>query len=123
MSEYRLNAYHIMWVFVFFDLPTETKKNRKDAARFRQDLGKDGFSMMQFSVYVRHCPSKENMEVHIKRVQMLMPPAGQVSILSITDKQYGNILNYQCKTQHALQTAPQQLDEYIAKRIPLIALK
>lgn len=110
MSEYRLNAYHIMWVFVFFDLPTETKKNRKDAARFRKDLEKDGFSMMQFSVYVRHCPSKENMEVHIKRVQMLMPPAGQVSILSITDKQYGNILNYQGKTQHSLQTAPQQLE-------------
>ena len=110
MSEYRLNAYLSMWVFVFFDLPTETKKNRQDAARFRKDLEKDGFSMMQFSVYVRHCPSKENMEVHIKRVQMLMPPAGQVSILSITDKQYGNILNYQGKTQHALQTAPQQLE-------------
>ena len=110
MSDYRLNAYHIMWVFVFFDLPTETKKNRKDAARFRKDLEKDGFSMMQFSVYVRHCPSKENMEVHIKRVQLFMPPAGQVSIMSITDKQYGNILNFQGKTQHSLQTGPQQLE-------------
>ena len=110
MSDYRLNAYHIMWVFVFFDLPTETKKNRKVAARFRKDLEKDGFSMMQFSVYVRHCPSKENMDVHIKRVQLFMPPAGQVSIMSITDKQYGNILNFQGKTQHSLQTGPQQLE-------------
>ena len=110
MSDYRLNAYHIMWVFVFFYLPTETKKNRKDAARFRKDLEKDGFSMMQFSVYVRHCPSKENMDVHIKRVQLFMPPAGQVSIMSITDKQYGNILNFQGKTQHSLQTGPQQLE-------------
>ena len=110
MSDYRLNAYHIMWVFVFFDLPMETKKNRKDAARFRKDLEKDGFSMMQFSVYVRHCPSKENMDVHIKRVQLFMPPAGQVSIMSITDKQYGNILNFQGKTQHSLQTGPQQLE-------------
>ena len=110
MSDYRLNAYHIMWVFVFFDLPTETKKNRKDAARFRKDLEKYGFSMMQFSVYVRHCPSKENMDVHIKRVQLFMPPAGQVSIMSITDKQYGNILNFQGKTQHSLQTGPQQLE-------------
>ena len=110
MSDYRLNAYHIMWVFVFFDLPTETKKNRKDAARFRKDLEKDGFSIMQFSVYVRHCPSKENMDVHIKRVQLFMPPAGQVSIMSITDKQYGNILNFQGKTQHSLQTGPQQLE-------------
>ena len=76
MSEYRLNAYHIMWIFVFFDLPTETKKNRKDAAKFRKELERDGFTMMQFSVYVRHCPSKENMDVHIKRVQISMPPAG-----------------------------------------------
>lgn len=99
-----------MWVFVFFDLPTETKKNRKDAARFRKDLEKDGFSMMQFSVYVRHCPSKENMDVHIKRIQMAIPPAGQVSILSITDKQYGNILNFQGKSHHKLQPGPMQLE-------------
>lgn len=99
-----------MWVFVFFDLPTETKKNRKDAARFRKDLEKDGFSMMQFSVYVRHCPSKENMDVHIKRIQMAIPPAGQVSILSITDKQYGNILNFQGKSQQNLQPGPMQLE-------------
>ena len=43
MSENRLNAYHIMWLFVFFDLPTNTKKERKDAALFRKGLEKDGF--------------------------------------------------------------------------------
>ena len=110
MSEYRLNAYHIMWIFVFFDLPTETKKNRKDAAKFRKELERDGFTMMQFSVYVRHCPSKENMDVHIKRVQISMPPAGQVSIMSITDRQYGNILNFQGKVQKELQAGPRQLE-------------
>lgn len=39
-----------MWVFVMFDLPTLTKKDRKDAARFRKDLEKDGFIMHQFSI-------------------------------------------------------------------------
>ena len=59
MSEVRLNAYHIMWLFVFFDLPTNTKTERRHAAQFRKALEKDGFTMMQYSVYVRHCASKE----------------------------------------------------------------
>ena len=56
----RLNAYRIMWLFVLFDLPVETKKERKAAADFRKALLKDGFSMLQFSVYNRHCASDES---------------------------------------------------------------
>ena len=52
MTEYRLNAYHIMWIFVFFDLPVTTKKEMKAASLFRKNLEKDGFAMMQFSVYI-----------------------------------------------------------------------
>ena len=70
MTFNRINAYHVMWLFVFFDLPVLTKLQRKQATQFRKALEKDGFSMMQFSVYVRHCPSKENMEVHVKRVRL-----------------------------------------------------
>ena len=80
MSENRINAYHVMWLFVFFDLPVKTKKEQKDATQFRKSLEKDGFSMMQFSVYVRHCPSQQNMGLHIKRVQLAIPPVGLVSI-------------------------------------------
>ena len=54
-----------MWILVFFDLPTETKKERKAATLFRSNLIKDGFTMFQFSIYIRHCASRENMEVHI----------------------------------------------------------
>lgn len=110
MSELRLNAYHIMWLFVFFDLPTTTKKERKAATQFRKALEKDGFSMMQYSVYVRHCPSKENMNVHIARVRTSMPPSGLTSILSITDKQYGEIQNFWGKVEQAKLTTPQQLE-------------
>lgn len=110
MSDLRLNAYHIMWLFVFFDLPTNTKKERKAAAQFRKALEKDGFSMMQYSVYVRHCPSKENMNVHIARVRASMPPSGLTSILSITDKQYGEIQNFWGKVERAKLTTPQQLE-------------
>ena len=94
MTEYRLNAFHIMWLFVFFDLPVSTKKEMKAAALFRKNLEKDGFSMMQFSVYIRHCASRESFDVHVKRVKALLPETGKVSILSVTDKQYGDIYNF-----------------------------
>ena len=104
MTEYRLNAYHIMWLFVFFDLPVSTKKEMKAAARFRKDLEKDGFAMMQFSVYIRHCASRESLDVHIKRVKTFLPETGKVSILSVTDKQYGDIHNFWGKPKSASQS-------------------
>ncbi len=110
MTELRLNCYRIMWLFVFFDLPTTTKAERRHAAQFRKALEKDGFSMMQYSVYVRHCPSKENMDVHINRVRKSMPPSGLTSILCVTDKQYGEILNFWGKIERARPGMPQQLE-------------
>lgn len=85
----RFSEYRIMWVLVFFDLPTDTKKERKAAADFRKRLILDGFIMFQFSIYMRHCPSAENAAMHIKRVKSFLPSLGQVGILSITDKQFG----------------------------------
>jgi CRISPR-associated protein Cas2 len=110
MEQTRLNAYHIMWLFVFFDLPVTTKKERRLATRFRKDLLKDGFSMMQYSVYIRHCASKESAAVHVKRVRGLIPEKGQVSILQVTDKQYGDIVNYWGRKSSPLPEGPKQLE-------------
>ena len=49
-----------MWVIAMFDLPVHTPKARKAYARFRKDLIEDGFTMMQYSIYIRHCASIEN---------------------------------------------------------------
>ncbi len=49
----------------------------------------DGFQMFQFSMYIRHCSSRENAEVHVKRVKKNLPQNGHVGILCITDKQFG----------------------------------
>ncbi|MBQ2958897.1 MAG: CRISPR-associated endonuclease Cas2 [Alistipes sp.] len=87
----RFSEYQIMWVFVFFDLPTETKSERKRYAEFRKQLLRDGFTMFQFSIYLRHCPSRENADVHIKRVKQLLPKDGYVGILTVTDKQFGQM--------------------------------
>ena len=71
---------------------------------------KDGYTMMQFSVYIRHCASKESAEVHVKRVLDFVPEKGQVSILSITDKQYGDIINYWGSKEQPLPEGPKQLE-------------
>ncbi len=109
MTHERLNAYRIMWLFVMFDLPVETKTQRKAATDFRKKLLKDGFSMLQFSIYIRHCPSLESGTVHIYRVEKNLPPDGKVSILTVTDKQFGLIKNFWGKTGKAskLRPAPQ----------------
>lgn len=87
----RFSEYRVMWILVFFDLPTETKKDRKAYALFRKRIMSDGFTMFQFSIYVRHCASKENMEVHKRRIKSFLPEFGNVGILCITDKQFGEI--------------------------------
>jgi CRISPR-associated protein Cas2 len=106
----RLNEYRIMWVMVFFDLPTETKKDRKNHALFRKELMKDGFTMFQFSIYTRHCASRENADVHIKRVKKLLPPLGQVGIMCITDKQFGMIELFMGRKEMDKPELPQQLE-------------
>ena len=87
----RFSEYRVMWVLVFFDLPTETKRDRKAAAEFRKNIMRDGFTMFQFSIYVRHCASSENAAAHVKRVKSMMPEYGKIGILTITDKQFSAI--------------------------------
>ena len=87
----RLNEYRIMWLIVFFDLPTQTKIERKKYALFRTALIEDGFTMYQYSVYIRCCPSMDNAEVHKRRVRNMVSVKGFVSMLCITDKQFASI--------------------------------
>ena len=106
----RLNEYRILWVLVFFDLPTETKKERKAYTDFRTKILKDGFTMFQFSIYLRHCSSRENAEVHIKRIKSFLPAKGHIGIMTITDKQFGMMEIFYCKEQVAKPPISQQLE-------------
>lgn len=106
----RFSEYRIMWVLVFFDLPTETAKDRRAYALFRKNIMRDGFTMFQFSIYVRHCPSAENADVHIRRVKSFLPDHGKVGILRITDKQFGAIEIFDCQKQAMLNPPIQQFE-------------
>ncbi|GHV45818.1 CRISPR-associated endoribonuclease Cas2 [Bacteroidia bacterium] len=108
----RLSEYRIMWVMVFFDLPTETKKERKIAGDFRKKIMADGFTMFQFSIYLRHCASRENADVHIKRVKNALPEKGNIGIMCVTDKQFGAMELFYGKKEKPKELEPQQLEMF-----------
>lgn len=99
-----------MWVLVLFDLPTETKKERKAYAQFRNNLIRDGFTMFQFSIYLRHCPSAENADLHIRRVKNFLPELGKVGIMRVTDKQFADMQIFDCKKVAIVDKPVQQLE-------------
>ncbi|MFT3903075.1 MAG: CRISPR-associated endonuclease Cas2 [Niabella sp.] len=106
----RLNAYRIMWVIVMFDMPTETKVDRKRYALFRKKILEDGFTMFQFSMYLRHCMSRENADVHIQRVKKILPQKGHIGIMCITDKQFGQMEIFNGKEMAESPVPAQQLE-------------
>lgn len=106
----RLSEYRIMWILVLFDLPTDTKKERKAAAEFRKDLIQDGFTMFQFSIYIRNCPSMENAQMHVRRVKAILPDYGKVGIICITEKQFDSMELFVGKKNSELPLIGQQLE-------------
>jgi CRISPR-associated protein Cas2 len=105
----RLSGYRIMWVMALFDLPVLTKPERKRATKFRDFLLDEGFTMMQFSCYIRFTAGKEQAESITKRVGSAVPKPGKVDIIWFTDKQYGNIQSFRGRGSTARPSKPDQL--------------
>lgn len=103
-------AWRSMWVFAMFDLPVETQAQRRAYARFRKDLLQDGFVMMQYSVYFRHCASQESAAAHARRMGQRVPAEGEVRFLTVTDAQFARIDVYAGKRRKPPETAPAQLE-------------
>lgn len=80
-----------MRLVVLFDLPVKTKKQRHDATAFRNFLLKDGYYMLQYSVYVRVCNGADAVQKHRARLQGHLPDNGAVRVMVITEKQYESI--------------------------------
>lgn len=105
----RFNSYRMMWIIVLFDLPAETKEEKRIHAQFRKSLLKEGFNMFQFSIYSRPCGSREVADKFIARVKKLLPEKGHVGILTITDKQFGAMDIFYGFEKGYPPTMPQQL--------------
>ncbi|EGK8008547.1 CRISPR-associated endonuclease Cas2 [Campylobacter lari] len=80
-----------MRVLLMFDMPTKSKKDQKNANKFRNSLIKLGFFMMQFSVYVKICKGLASAKTTIKSIEKILPPYGNIRVLTITEKQFDNM--------------------------------
>ena len=84
-------SYRFMRVLVFFDLPTETGEDRREYSRFHRLLIKNGFLMMQESVYCRMLITPTAGQTIMETIRKHRPPKGTVQIMTVTEKQFAKI--------------------------------
>ena len=87
-----MNSEILMRIMVMFDLPVKSKKERKEAAKFRSHLLKCGFFMLQFSIYARIVRGYDKAEVIANKIKSKLPSKGNVRMITITEKQYANMV-------------------------------
>jgi len=93
-----------------FDLPVVESAERKAATQFRNTLLDLGFSMSQFSVYMRFCSSPAQVDTYCKRVEEALPDGGNVNIIQFTDKQYERIISFHGRAKQPDKKTPDQFD-------------
>lgn len=84
-------SFRFMRVIVFFDLPVETSAEKTAYRQFRNFLIKEGFVMMQQSVYFKLALNGTTVDAIKKRVRNNVPSKGLVQMMVITEKQFANI--------------------------------
>lgn len=84
--------YKVMRVLCMFDLPTETGEEKKAYRMFRNYLLKEGFVMIQYSVYMRTCPHRQFAHALEKRMRKHVPCSGNIRLITITEKQYEDMV-------------------------------
>lgn len=84
-------SYRFMRVMVFFDLPVDTSSDRREYRKFRQMLIKNGFLMMQESVYCRMLLNSTAENSVIDVIRKNRPPKGMVQVLTVTEKQFSRM--------------------------------
>lgn len=81
-----------MRILVFFDLPVVEKVDRRRYATFHKFLIKDGYSMLQYSVYSRIVQNHDDAHKYIERINRNKPAKGSVRVLQVTEKQYASMI-------------------------------
>lgn len=82
-----------MRLILFFDLPVETSKQRRDYRHFVKNLKKNGFYMMQESVYIKLSIDSKNAQTSVMKIKRIVPSEGRISVLTITEQQFLKIDN------------------------------
>lgn len=80
-----------MRLFVMFDLPTYSSHDKREYRRFRKFLKDNGFIMFQYSVYTKIVMNRSVLKYFVAKVKENSPKEGEISIMSITEKQFNDI--------------------------------
>lgn len=102
-----------MRLMVLFDLPVSSKSSRRCYQQFHKFLVKDGYVMMQFSVYTRIVNGLDGLEKHLARLRANLPPKGHVRAMSITEKQYESMIFLVGKPTVQEETVGKQLQIWL----------
>lgn len=81
-----------MRIVLFYDLPSVEFKEKKDYHNFRRSLIKNGFIMIQFSVYVKAINTKQKIKGEIEKIKKYLPSEGNIRIITVTEFQYKNMI-------------------------------
>ncbi len=107
--ELALSGYKFMWLLAMFDLPVTEPELRLEYSRFRKHLLKNGFAMLQYSVYAHFVSDEKSEEVYRRTVFEALPSHGQVRLISVTDRQFGKMEVYVGKKRRKVEDPPLQL--------------
>lgn len=100
-----------MRLLLFFDLPTETSKNRLDYTRFHKFLIKNGFIMMQKSVYSKLVINNVTSAAVKAKISKNLPPAGIIELLEVTENQFSRIEYLIGEKQNVIEESMERLIE------------
>ncbi len=98
-----------MWLFAMFDLPVDKPELRHEYAKFSRKLLREGFTMLQYSVYAHYVASEEADQSYRKKVADAVPSHGQVRLLSVTDRQFEKMEVFVGKKRRPVEEPPMQL--------------
>ena len=98
-----------MWSLAFYDLPVGSKEQRRKHTRWRNNLLREGFHRMQFSVYGKHFQNAASSKACLRRLRQSLPSAGEVRFLTVTERQMEKMLVYQGQKQSDPELVPEQL--------------
>lgn len=100
------------WLFVMFDLPTDTAEERRLATKFRNDLLDAGYLMLQYSVYVRAAVTLDKKESFLSHLKKINPNTGSIKCLFITDNQWGQMVTISDKIKDSKRNIANNPNSY-----------
>lgn len=99
-----------VWLLVMFDLPVQTKEQRRLATAYRKKLLNQGFDMVQLSVYAKYVINQTGVRSILSEVKRTVPKNGAARMLQLTDEQWSSQFRFFGPVEEKPEAKPQVLE-------------